>query len=71
MAFFKGIALGLGLVMPLGPLNLYIFNNASLQKRYINILPVILMSALCDLSLILFAVLGVDLISKISWFSTF
>ncbi|MES2198540.1 MAG: LysE family transporter [Chlamydiota bacterium] len=71
MAFLKGILLGLGLVMPLGPLNLYIFNNASLQKRYAAALPVILMSALCDLSLILFAVLGVDIISRIDWFVIF
>lgn len=68
MIFLKGVLLGFGLVMPLGPLNLYIFNSSSLQKRYIATLPVIFMSALCDLSLILFAVLGVDIISRIQWF---
>lgn len=68
MPFIKGILLGFGLVMPLGPLNLYIFNNSSMQKRVWGILPVILVAGLCDLSLILFAVLGVDVISQVSWF---
>ena len=67
-AFLKGIFLGLGLVMPLGPLNLFIFNNSSLQKRFYSILPVVLVASLCDILLIFFAVIGVDVISSISWF---
>ena len=53
--------------MPLRPLNLYIFNSSSLQKWYIAAHPVIFMLALCDLGLILFAVLGVDVSSRIQW----
>lgn len=66
-AFLNGLYLGLGLVMPLGPLNVFILNNSSLQKRFISILPVVLVSTLCDISLIFCAVQGVDFITKISW----
>lgn len=67
-AFLKGIFLGLSLVMPLGPLNIFIFNNSAIQQRFFAILPVILVASLCDLGLIYFAVTGVDVISTITWF---
>jgi L-lysine exporter family protein LysE/ArgO len=66
-AFLNGLYLGLGLVMPLGPLNLFILNNSSLQKRFVGILPVVLASTLCDISLIFGAVQGVDLIAQNAW----
>lgn len=71
MSFINGVLIGLGLVAPLGPLNLYIFNNAALQKNFFSTLPVISMAALCDLSLILFAVLVGDVVSQIDWFAFF
>lgn len=67
-AFLNGIVLGLSLVMPLGPLNIFIFNNSAVQQRLLAILPVILVASICDLSLIFFAVMGVDVISTITWF---
>lgn len=68
LALVKGIYLGLALVMPLGPLNVFILNNSSLQKQYIYIWPVILVAGVCDLSLILCAVSGVNVIAEIPWF---
>lgn len=67
LAFLNGLYLGLGLVMPIGPLNLYIFNNASLHKQYRSILPVVLVSSVCDMSVVLFAVCGVNILTEIAW----
>lgn len=61
-AFIKGILLALGLVIPLGPQNAFIFNQSTLQSRYRTILPVVLVSALCDAALIVLAVFGIDLL---------
>lgn len=67
-AIITGIALGLSLVMPIGPLNIFIFNNSSLQRSFKDILPVVLMAAVCDMALILSAVWGADIVSSIQWF---
>lgn len=64
-AFLKGAFLGFSLVTPLGPQNAFIFNCASVEKKYFSILPVILTSAAADIFLVLTAILGVDLISSI------
>lgn len=64
-AFIQGIYLGLGLVMPLGPLNMYIFNSASLQKQFRSVLPILIVACICDSSLILMAVCGVNIITDI------
>lgn len=64
-AFFKGMFLGFSLVTPLGIQNAFIFNCASSEKKYSSILPVIAVSALCDMGLILMAILGVDFITKV------
>lgn len=68
LAFLKGIYLGLGLVMPLGPLNLYIFNNGTLHQKFRSTLPVILVACVCDSALVLSAVGGVNIVSQIVWF---
>src|SRR5262245_1921251 len=68
LAFLKGVYLGLGLVMPLGPLNIFILNNSSQQTRFIAILPVILVASVCDLGLILCAVSGVNVVETIPFF---
>ncbi|OCA84054.1 lysine transporter LysE [Bacillus sp. FJAT-27225] len=60
--FFHGFVLALGLILPLGVQNVFIFNQGALQPRYINVLPVVLTASLCDTLLISVAVLGVSLL---------
>lgn len=60
-AFIKGVLLAFGLVIPLGPQNAFIFNQSTLQTKYRSVLPVVIVSALCDACLILLAVLGLDI----------
>jgi L-lysine exporter family protein LysE/ArgO len=61
-AFIHGFILALGLILPLGVQNVFVFNQGALQPRFIKVLPVIITAALCDTLLILVAVLGVSLL---------
>lgn len=56
-----GILLALGLILPLGAQNVFVFNQGANQKKMINALPVVITAGLCDTFLII-AVLGVSLI---------
>ncbi|MCY7484650.1 MULTISPECIES: LysE/ArgO family amino acid transporter [Paenibacillus] len=68
VAFFHGVALAFGLIIPLGAQNVFVFNQGALQKRLSRALPVILTAALCDTLLILLAVLGVSLVVlQLAW----
>jgi len=60
--FIHGFILALGLILPLGVQNVFIFNQGTLQPRYMNVLPVVITAALCDTLLILASVLGVSLL---------
>jgi len=60
--FIHGFILALGLILPLGVQNVFIFNQGALQPRYMNVLPVVITAALCDTLLILVSVLGVSLL---------
>ncbi|MEL0538136.1 LysE/ArgO family amino acid transporter [Staphylococcus debuckii] len=57
-----GILLALGLILPLGAQNVFVFNQGANQKKFVKALPVILTAGLCDTFLITIAVLGVSLI---------
>lgn len=57
-----GILLALGLILPLGAQNVFVFNQGANQKKMINALPVVITAGLCDTFLIIIAVLGVSLI---------
>ena len=61
-AFLHGFCLALGLILPLGVQNIFIFNQGATQPRFIYALPCILTAAICDTVLILLAALGVALI---------
>jgi L-lysine exporter family protein LysE/ArgO len=61
-AFFYGILLALGLIVPLGVQNIFIFQQGALQKRFHYAFPSILTAFICDAILILCAVLGVSMI---------
>ncbi|MFP5115265.1 LysE/ArgO family amino acid transporter [Bacillaceae bacterium C204] len=60
--FIHGLFLALGLILPLGAQNVFVFNQGVLQPRFIKALPVIITASLCDTLLILVSVLGVSLL---------
>lgn len=60
--FLHGFILALGLILPLGVQNVFVFNQGALQPRFVRVLPVIITAALCDTLLILVAVLGVSFV---------
>jgi L-lysine exporter family protein LysE/ArgO len=55
-----GLMLAFGLVVPLGPQNLFVFSRGANSTRFGHALPAILTAALCDTALILLAVVGVS-----------
>lgn len=57
-----GFLLALGLILPLGAQNVFVFNQGANQKKIISALPVIITAGLCDTFLIVLAILGVSLI---------
>lgn len=59
-AFLHGFVLALGLILPLGPQNTFVFSQGAAQKRWLLVLPAIVTAALCDTLLISIAVLGVS-----------
>ena len=63
--FFKGAFLSLGLVMPLGPQNAFIFQRAAQSSQFKKIFPVLIIVILCDAGLILGGILGGSLLEPI------
>lgn len=57
-----GFMLALGLILPLGVQNVFVFNQGVVQPRFIRALPVMITASLCDTLLISLAVLGVSVI---------
>ncbi|SDZ41442.1 L-lysine exporter family protein LysE/ArgO [Evansella caseinilytica] len=57
-----GVLLALGLILPLGVQNVFVFNQGVLHKSFFRALPVIITASLCDTLLILLAVFGVSFI---------
>lgn len=57
-----GFLLALGLILPLGAQNIFVFNQGANHKKFVGALPVILTAGLCDTLLISLAILGVSLI---------
>ena len=67
-AFLHGIVLALGLIVPLGVQNIFIFNQGAKQPKFSKALPSIIAASICDTILICIAVLGISLlILEISW----
>ncbi len=71
VTFLRGALLGIGLIMPLGPQNTFIFQRASLQEKFSQLLPVLLVCIVCDAALILGAVIGADFIQSFARWSLF
>ncbi|WP_339293137.1 LysE/ArgO family amino acid transporter [Paenibacillus sp. FSL W8-0187] len=57
-----GFILALGLILPLGVQNVFVFNQGAVQPRFIKALPVMITASLCDTLLISLAVLGVSVV---------
>lgn len=51
-----GVLLALGLILPLGAQNVFVFNQGANQKKFTKALPVIITAGLCDTFLITIAV---------------
>jgi L-lysine exporter family protein LysE/ArgO len=62
IAFTHGFILALGLILPLGAQNVFIFMQGANQTRLVGALPAIITAALADTLLILTAVGGVSLV---------
>ncbi|MFT8322080.1 MAG: LysE/ArgO family amino acid transporter [Bacillus sp. (in: firmicutes)] len=63
--------LALGLILPLGVQNLFIFNQGVTQHKFKRALPAIITASICDTILITLAVLGVSVfLVKIVWVKT-
>lgn len=70
-AFIHGMILALGLILPLGVQNIFIFNQGATQKKLRGSFPAIITAGLCDSILILLAVMGVSIIIfTITWIKT-
>ncbi len=70
-AFIYGAILALGLIIPLGVQNIFIFNQGANQRHFLHAMPSVLTAILCDAILIICAVLGVSVVVlKIPWLKT-
>lgn len=68
-AVLHGFVLALGLILPLGAQNLFVFNQGMLNRNIRNTLLVCATAAVCDTILIAAAVLGVSvLVLQLAWF---
>ncbi|WP_325176806.1 LysE/ArgO family amino acid transporter [Paenibacillus alkalitolerans] len=72
IAAFHGFILALGLILPLGVQNFFVFSQGATRKNIINVMPVVVTASICDTLLILLAVLGVSLIiMSFVWLKSF
>ncbi|WP_308636425.1 LysE/ArgO family amino acid transporter [Paenibacillus silvisoli] len=70
-AWIHGFILALGLILPLGVQNVFVFNQGAAQPKFRKALPVVITAALCDTLLILLAVLGISvLVLQFDWLKT-
>jgi len=61
-AFLHGVILALGLILPLGVQNLFVFNQGAMQPKFWRALPAVIAASVCDMFLILLSVQGVSLL---------
>lgn len=59
---FHGMILALGLILPLGVQNVFVFNQGAIHKKFTHVLPAIITAGVCDTLLIYLAVAGVSII---------
>jgi L-lysine exporter family protein LysE/ArgO len=61
-ALIHGFILAIGLIIPLGVQNFFIFSQGATKSKLIYVLPVILTACICDTFLIVLAVTGVSVV---------
>jgi L-lysine exporter family protein LysE/ArgO len=61
-AYFHGFILAIGLIIPLGVQNFFVFSQGAAKSKLIYVFPVIMTASICDTLLILLAVSGVSLV---------
>jgi L-lysine exporter family protein LysE/ArgO len=61
-AMIHGFLLAVGLILPLGVQNLFVFTQGATRKSFLSVFPVIITTAICDTLLITLAVLGISII---------
>ncbi len=59
-AILHGLILALGLILPLGVQNVFVFTQGAVQPRFARALPAVIAESLCDTLLISLAVFGVS-----------
>lgn len=70
-AFFYGLILAFGLILPLGVQNIFIFNQGASQQKIWHAFPSVLTAFICDTILILLSILGVSVaVFSITWLKT-
>jgi L-lysine exporter family protein LysE/ArgO len=70
-AFVHGIVLAIGLIVALGPQNVFIFQQGAVQPRLRRTLPTVVTAGVSDTVLILLAVLGVTaVVLQFAWLQT-
>ncbi|WP_245602200.1 LysE/ArgO family amino acid transporter [Peribacillus kribbensis] len=57
-----GVFLAMGLILPLGVQNVFIFQQGAYQRRFLYALPAVIMASICDTLLISLAVGGVSVV---------
>jgi L-lysine exporter family protein LysE/ArgO len=62
LVYIHGFILAIGLILPLGVQNFYVFTQGAVSKRFTQVLPIVITACLCDSLLILLAVFGVSLV---------
>ncbi len=69
IAILHGFILALGLIIPLGVQNVFIFNQGATQPMFSKAYPAVITACICDTIGILVSVLGVSiLIMELQWF---
>lgn len=70
-AFTHGTVLAIGLIVALGPQNVFIFQQGAVQPRLTRALPTVLTAGISDTLLVLLAVLGVSVVVlRFAWLQT-
>ncbi|MCM3744890.1 LysE/ArgO family amino acid transporter [Sporosarcina luteola] len=70
-AVLHGVILAIGLILPLGAQNVFVFNQGALQPKLVRAFPVVITAGICDTILIVAAVSGVSLlILTFHWLET-
>ncbi len=70
-AFWYGVILAFGLIIPLGIQNIFIINQGASQPKWVQTIPGVLTAFICDALLISGAVMGVSLaVLSIPWVKT-